>query len=514
MTKPKQYNRFYFAFLFFAATQPTFTLQSIQTTDDTTKIDSSRLKTEKGLMVFDYEVIPIAKNQSIDLLGVHYFAKWNDWLYVGFGLHAPMVRGDYGGFMTFDSTIHVQRNIFEHLFVDGGVSLGGGGGGSSVKQSVELSGTGGFGKGYLGVGREFDTFSAGVNYTYFEFIDSSIKSSQWNVFVQKPFSYTIGSYIDSTKMIELPYAFLEGSENILTLETNTIFQIDPKGSKTQTIHALSLQFSHFFTNAHYLFFGADIGYKGLPLYNQALHGIGYRYEFSPRTHLRIQIGLGSGGYSPDDIDTGSGLLVYPKILLEYLSEENLGWSFGGGYLVAPLGTSKNYTVGTALNYHLSVKQSSTKESARLKGFRFNLFAQTEFDAHVNSKKHHDIKMLSVQLDKLLNENWYLATQVSVAYNDFLGYPGYGEVAVGFGMQNKYVPSSRFQNFLQLLIGANVYGILFKPSIGTNYTIQDNIALYGQIGKTMSIDQMDLYRKDKNLRAYFIGFGFTYRFSLL
>ncbi|HXH64732.1 MAG TPA: hypothetical protein VNH42_04385, partial [Mariprofundaceae bacterium] len=102
------------------------------------------LRKAKGLIMLDYEVIPVPGNPSLDLLGAHYLHQLNPWLYLGLGLHGPLVYGKYGGFMIVDATIHAQHRLFDHAFIDAGASVGGGGGGSSIEQSKLLSGTGGF----------------------------------------------------------------------------------------------------------------------------------------------------------------------------------------------------------------------------------------------------------------------------------------------------------------------------------------------------------------------------------
>lgn len=520
-------NKIHLFILFSLFTDAAFASQQTQMVSDPvpdrannkTTFEQNAPTTAKGMIMLDYEVIPVPGSESLDLLGVHYFHQLNDWLYLGLGLHAPLVHGNYGGFMAFDGAIHAQRKISGDWFIDAGASFGGGGGGSSVEQSKELSGTGGFIKGYMGLGYEFRSFSAGVNYTYFRFMDSQINNSQLGFFIQKPFSYSTGSYAYSGRRIESDRAFPEAGENIVTLEANNIFQINPAGLNKGTINSVSMQFSHFLSDNRYLFFGADIGYSGLPIYNQAMGGIGYRFPLAPRVNFYSQIGVGSGGYSPDEIDTGPGLLVYPRISVEYLLNNNIGLSLSGGYLVAPKGSSKNFTLGAAMNYHLSGKQRNLRGFSAAKdpvyrGIRFNIFPQTEFNVRVANKTHQNINMLSAQFDYLLNDNWYLAAQASVAYNEFLEYPGYGEILTGLGIQNKFSTTNPYQNFFQVLIGANVHGILLKPSIGINYSLSDSLALYGQFGKTLSINKFNLYRDDKRFSAYSIGLGLTYRFSLL
>jgi len=466
--------------------------------------------------MLDYEVIPVPGNATLDLLGLHYLHQLNDWLYLGVGIYAPLVYGNYGGFMAFDTTVHAQRKLWGNSFIDAGASFGGGAGGSSIKQGQAFSGKGNYIKSYIGLGYDFPDFSAGVNYAHFRFINSPIKHAQLNLFIQKPVAYAIGSYADSGHKPESDYSFPETAENILTLEFNNIFQVKPQGSYKKTIHSLSLQFSHFMTSNQYLFFGADVGYKGLPLYNQVLGGMGYRFSLSPRVNVYSQIGVGSGGYSPAEIDTGPGLLVYPKLSLEYLLNNNLGLSLSGGYLVAPKGSSKNVTLGAAINYHLSPEEKGLGEATDpvFRGFRFNLFQQTEFNVRVGSKKHGNVNLLSTQFDYIVNDYWYVPTQGSIAYNQFLGYAGYGEILTGLGIQSKFSTTNSFQNFFQILIGANVHGIILKPSVGFNYGFSDHLALYGQLARTISLNKIKLYPDNLRFSSYSTGLGLTYRFSLL
>jgi len=486
-------------------------------TNDIEMLEKQTQEYVNAMILFDYEIIPLTNNSSIDLLGMHYLQQLNQWLYFGVGAHAPLVQGDYGGFMTFDVTVHAQKKIYNNLFINAGVSLGGGGGGSSVSQSTELSGSGGFIKSYIGLGYEFDNnISVGINYTNFKFIDSQIDNSQADIFVQIPLSYKVGFYANAAKRAHSLHDFLNSQENIFTLELNNLFQIEPTAAVKGMINNFSFQYSHFLNTNSYLFMEIEIGYKGRPLYNHIIHGLGYKTLLTHRLNLYTQLGLGSGGYSPNDIDTGSGLLIYPKMSLEYLFDDNMGVALSGGYLFAPTGTSKNYTAGIALNYHLTHKNSSVSSTKNLfyKGFRCTIFPQTEFKVKLNGKNHHNINMMGVQFDGFINDNFYYSTQVSVAYNDFKGFPGYGEALFGIGVQSKYIQSNKFQNFLQLLIGTNVNGIIFKPSIATNYSLSDRYALYAQLGYTTSVEVGSLYRKNQSMRAYNLGIGVTYRFSLL
>ena len=483
----------------------------------TTRSERSNLTKAEGLVMLDYEVIPVPGNKSIDLMGFHFFNKMNDWMYLGIGGYAPLFKGEYGGFMAVDATAHFQRRIFRNFFADAGVSAGGGGGGKSVEQSKILSGTGGFLKSYVGLGYDFQDFSVGLNLARMKFKKSAIDNSQLNIFVQVPFSYAAGSYASSgnrtisTEITDVRENSVDFSENILTLGLDNFLQINPEGLNKGAINAADLQFSHFMTKNSYWYANAGVGYRGLPLYNQVLAGLGYRIPISSRINLYGQMALGSGGYAPETINTGPGLLVYPKVSAEYLIDKNFGLSLSAGYLFAPRGSSKNYTFGASLNYHiysgdLASAANDSAEGIFYRGYRINLFQQTEFNVKDRGVATSKISLLSVQLDNIVNDNIYIPTQISVAYNAYLGYPGYGELLAGVGFQNKYYKGNQLQSFAQLLVGANSHGLILKTGIGLNFGLSDRLAIYGVMGQTFATDR-------EKFRSDYAGIGLTYRFSV-
>ena len=471
----------------------------------------------QGLVMLDYEVIAVPGSQSIDLMGFHFLNKMNDWMYLGVGGYAPLFKGEYGGFMALDITAHVQRRIFGNFVVDAGLSVGGGGGGKSVQQSVILSGTGGFVKSYFGVGYDFGDFSVGVNFARMKFKKSAIDNSQPNIYVQVPFSYSIGSYSSSGDRLfpadkrDTPGASLDVSENVLTLGLDNFVQIRPEGLNKDTINVAELQFSHFMTKNSYWYVNAGVGYHGLPLYNHVLGGLGYRLPVSSQLNLYGQLAVGSGGYAPDTLNTGPGLLVYPKISAEYLFSKNFGLSLSAGYLFAPKGSSKNYTVGAALNYHIHSGGTSSDTLGRTegilyRGYRFNLFPQTAFNPKSTGSSQSRLNMLSAQLDNIVSDHFYIPVQVNIAYNAYSGYPGYGELLAGVGVQTKHHKDSRTQWFGQLLLGTNSHGPMLKTGIGLNLGLSDHFAIYGMVGQAFGTNR-------EKFRADYLGVGVTYRFSV-
>jgi hypothetical protein len=478
--------------------------------------DGSNLGRAEGMVMLDYQVISVPQQKSIDLMGLHVLTKLNDWMYVGVGAYAPMFNGEYGGFMAFDVIAHAQRRIWRNLFANAGLSVGGGGGGKSMEQSKLLSGTGGFVKGYVGLGYDFTDFSVGANVARMKFKESAIDNTQLNVFVQVPFSYSIGPYASFGEKLADADArglFGDSSETTLSLGLDNFVQIDPEGSNKSTIRLTELQFAHYMSSNAYWYANLAIGYKGLPLYNQIIGGLGYRFNVSPRVNLHGQLGVGSGGWAPDTIDTGSGLLIYPRVAVEHAIAKNLSLSLSAGYLFAPKGSSKNYTFGAALNYHVLSGREGTGSGGASAGigylgYRLSLFPQTGFNVSRRDIDRPRINMLSVQFDSLVSDHVYIPIKGAAAYNAYLGYPGYGELLAGVGVQSKYRKGDRLQFFGQVLGGANVHGAIAQAGVGINYGLSDRLAVYASAGKTRSISS-----NDGDFRSDYVGLGMTYRFSV-
>jgi len=468
------------------------------------------------MITLDYQVIPVPQAKSIDLLGFHVLSELTDWIYVGAGVYAPLVKGEYGGFAAFDVTVQAQRKIWGNLFADAGLSIGGGGGGKSQEHSKVLSGTGGFVKGYVGLGYDFVDFSVGANVARMKFKQSVIDNTQLNVFVQVPFSYFVGPYTSSGERLTAEDAqrvFDGASENTVTWGLDNLVQIDPEGSNRATIRLADLQFAHYMTGSTYWYASLGVGYGGLRLYNQIIGGLGYRLTVSPRVSLHSQLGLGSGGWSPDRINTGSGLLIYPKVSAEYSITKNFGLSLSAGYLFAPTGSSKNYTVGASLSYHIQSGRddASAREASDgivYRGLRCSLFQQTAFNVRVHDIDSANINMLSGQLDTTVSDHVYIPIQASVAYNAYQGHPGYGELLAGVGLQTIYDKDDRLQFFGQLLGGTNAHGPILKAGIGMNLGLSDRLAIFASAGRTLASSP-----KDINFKSDYVGLGMTYRFSV-
>lgn len=470
------------------------------------------MRRNEALLMLDYQVIKIPGDAPLDLLGFHVHSKVRDWLYLGAGVYAPHVKGEYGGFMAFDVGAHLRYRLGGPWFATADLSGGGGGGGRSIAQSTVLSGTGGFVKGSLGLAYDFGPLAVGASATRMRFRQSLIDSTQANVFVTIPYTYLTGPFGRHGEALSAEddrRAAAEMGENMLTVTLDNFRQIDPQGSNKGAVRTADLQYSHYFAPDTYWFAALGVGYSGLPIYNQMLGGIGRRVRLSQGLSLYGQVGVGSGGYAPELIDTGPGLLVYPKLAVEYALTRSLGLALSVGYLTAPQASSRNHTYGLALTQHLRAGGSGDSGSAATwRGFRVSVFQQTEFNLRYRDIARDNLQLIGIQVDTPLGGAWYLPVQAAVATNDYLGYPGYGELLAGLGLQTRAGPQDRLQYFGQIMGGANVHGLGYKLGGGLRWLIDDRLSVHLAAGHIET-------RKSDGTRfsAHSLGIGLDYRFSV-
>ena len=485
-------------------------------TSDAPQPEGSGLRLDQAMVLLDYQVIRVSGDKPIDLMGFHVVNKVADGLYVGAGLYAPLVKGVYGGFTAYDIGAHLQRPLTGRLFATADLWLGGGAGGRSPENAKSLTGTGGFYKASVGLGYDLGDFAIGLGVSKMKFARSAIDGTQANVFLQVPFNYLNGSFSNHGRSLspdDAVQAAAASSERMLSVVLDNFKQLNPEGSYKGIFNVADLQFAQYFGRDTYWYAGLGVGYRGLPLYNHVMGGLGYRVPLAPRFTLYGQVGIGSGGYSPDKINTDAGLVVYPRIIGEYALTKDLGLSLSAGYLAAPKGSSKNVSVGLGLTQHFGVRNGftdagDTASRPAYQGFRVSLFQQTESSLRFAGVDRGSLKMIGIQAEALLDERWYIPLQASVAYTTYLGYPGYGELLAGVGVQTLGGSRERLQAFGELMAGPNVHGLAVKADTGLRYGLSDRAALRVAVGHIEARS-----KAGNRFTANSLSFGFDYLFSL-
>ncbi len=474
------------------------------------------LRANEAMILMDYLVLRVVGDKPIDLMGFHVHNKVADWLYVGAGLYAPLFKGEYGGFTAYDIAAHAQQRLTPQIFATAGLSAGGGAGGRSVEQAKVLTGTGSFFKAYVGLGYDFGNFSIGANVARMKFSHSAIDGTQANVFLEIPYTYLTGPFSSHGQRLspaDARQASEASGEKMLTVVLDNFWQRKPEGSFKGVFNIADFQYAQYFARDTYWYAGFGVGYRGLPLYNHVMGGVGQRVQFSPNIALYGQLGVGSGGYAPERLNTDAGLLVYPKVSAEYALTKDLGLALSAGYLVAPKGSSKNLSFGVALTHHIRVADapslgSGTGGLPTYQAFRVSLFQQVDTGVRFRGIDRGRLQMIGLQADAIINDRWYIPLQGSVAYSTYLGYPGYGEVLAGIGVQSRTSPGDRLQVFGQLMAGTNIHGLAVKASAGLRYGLSDSTSLHLTAGRIEARSAAG-----NRFIANSLGVGLDYRFSI-
>ena len=477
---------------------------------------------QHGLITMDYQLIPLGNYGHIDLMGLHYLHQIYSFAYVGPGLHFPLFYGNYGGFMTLDLTLHLHHQITHLFFINGSLSLGGGGGGSSVDQSRLLSGNQGhFYKQTIGVGIQFPSMLLAFNMSHFKFTQSLIDHTQFNIAIHKPISFSTRVPQNITPLNDPPDDM--PPDIALGFDLMSMNQNEPTGTFDGNIHAIALQFSHYpALSNNYVYFEGDVGIYGLPAYNQALIGLGHRYSLTKQMDIKGQFGIGSGGYSPTEIDTGPGVFIYPKVVLDYFIQPQLSLSLSSGMLIPIQGAARLATFGIGLNLHRNAFSRSgiQRITPYYRLYEISIFnqhyANVTFQDSTGSIDHDDLSLLSLSLNYYMNRKWYIPIQLAMATRDVMSYPGYGEGLIGLGFQSS-IDNHLLRPFAQVLIGANPFGLVIKPELGLRIPIQDSVSIYiqaGQLSPLNALDESNNLFSNLSLDATSFGIGITSQFSFL
>ena len=206
-------------------------------------------------------------------------------------------------------------------------------------------------------------------------------------------------------------------------------------------------------------------------------------------------------------------MVYPRIIGEYALTKDLGLSLSAGYLAAPKGSSKNLSFGLGLTRHLRVGDGPTAAGdttglPAFQAFRVGLFQQAESSVRFIGIDRGHVNLVGIQAEAIVNQRWYIPLQGSVAYSTYLGYPGYGEVLAGIGVQSLAASGEGLQAFGELMAGTNVHGMAVKAAAGLRYGMSDRSALRVAAGHIEARS-----KAGNRFTANSLSLGFDYLFSL-
>ncbi|WP_418650326.1 hypothetical protein [Tenacibaculum aestuariivivum] len=469
-----------------------------------------------GFGQIDFLDIKMPENEKdMGFTGIHYNFKLNNWSYAGVGFYGA-VSGIRGGFFTLGLNAGIQQKITKNIFIDTGIHFGAGGGAAAP------DGGGAFILPHLNLGYDFKYFSTTAGYSYVNFFDKgTIKSSQFNIAIQIPLSYTTTNF----KVRENTYSIdnlinsdwnIPSSNISLMVHLNNL-SVSNGNYKNKKIRLAGFELNSYLNKNIFFFIKADGAYHGIKAgYMDILLGGGYHISINKnQTNILAKFGVGAGGGG--GVNTEGGFLIYPDISIEQKLFNNMYASINKGYLTTPNTHFSATTLGFGLKYYLDKDGISSKEKNFTKAKFKGLEAIIKQDFYIaaardnNGRFNKDMHQLSLQVNFFINKYIYGSGQTSFA--NFGDAGAYAEGIVGLGIQSNNFLNNTTSVFLQVLGGAaggggisTGQGLIVKPSVGVNYKLTNKLNIRGGLGYVKA--------RGGQLSSTYLNVGLNYNFSFI
>ncbi|MBW3056975.1 hypothetical protein CU311_06080 [Prochlorococcus marinus str. MU1402] len=466
---------------------------------------------------FSFEEIDMPdEGENMGLYSIGAYNLFNPWMYGGITLFGA-ARGRRGGFFTGGYTLGIERKLTENWSLDTGGYVGAGGGGSAAQGGGLMI------RPHIGLKYDFSWSTVGLNYTYVDFPNGDISSDAIALSLEFPFSSPIFNLEDD----ELTVANHFGSEyrNVSShrshLAVRTRAYSPSSGSRTtsggpldESLGLVGVEYSYFLDENWFATFetaGAVSG--GVGGYAELLAGLGYRIPLTKSDRLALLPALTIGGAGGGAVETGGGFVARANIGLEYRLSPDLSLITDGGYLTAPDGNFDTPYFGLNLTHVMKTFAQdqkgaplTRKDRIETTKWRFRPAHQWYFNAQRRDTLSRDMQLLGGKIDWMKGDWWYLTGQGLSAYAGGAG--GYSEGHWGVG-----VFSPKWMNWKiygEMLIGAGGGGgvdsgnaLLYKPSVGLEYILNNDFSFQTGIGKVIS--------NDGNLDANTLDASLVWRF---
>ena len=455
--------------------------------------------------------------EHMGLYGIGAYEKFNPWLYGGITAYGA-ATGRRGGFFTGGYTLGIESKLTDNWILDAGGYVGAGGGGAAA------DGGGLHIRPHIGLKYDFNWGLLGLNYTYVDFPNGDISSDAISLSMDFPFSSLINnSDVNGTTVADYfgtGWSDLSRHRSHLAARVRGYFPAS--GSKTasgipldNSLGLVGVEYSYFLNKNWFTTFetaGAALG--GVGGYAELLAGLGYRLPLTKNDRLALLPALTIGGAGGGDVGTGGGFVARANIGIEYRLSTDLSLIMDGGFLTAPDGNFDTEYIGFNLAYVMETFAQDQKgaplaetDLIQTAKWRFRPAHQWYFDAQRKGGSSRDMQLLGGKIDWMGGDWWYLTGQGLSAYGGGAG--GYSEGHWGLGVVS---PTwKNWQLYGEMLLGAGGGGgidsgsaLLYKPSVGLEYNLNNDLSLLTGIGKVIS--------KEGNLDANTLEVSLVWRFG--
>ncbi len=476
-------------------------------------LNAESINTQDTAFRTSFESVKISDDEDMGLVGIAYLFEPNDYFYYGLNIYGTL-WGERGGFFTGGLITGLKYPIYKNLYLDSGVFVGAGGGGSAPQGGGLML------KAYLGALYQFDEYSLGLNYSRVKFPNGDIDSSGVSVVADVKFD---------TLFIDMPlnpevfsnYNFTNSKDYFTpTLQ----YYIPNDGTKKvngsaldENIGLIGIEYGAYVSGNILAYFESAGAFSGESTgYMEVLGGLGYSLPLAKSTNLQAKVSLGSAGGG--QVNTGGGAVSKASLNLNYNPTKHINAGLALGTYHAFEGnfdaTTARVNIGINTNFVSLSKSKSSLDYSFVNTQKFNVrvahqsyLASDTLRANSNEEAVH---LIGFKVDYFLTDNFYASGQASSAYSGEAG--GYMAGMFGLGYIQPLIQDLGLVG--EFNFGASGGGSLqsgngmtIQPMVGLIYNLTKKSSIEVLYGKIMAIE-------DNYMNTGVVDIAFVYRFDKL
>jgi len=466
------------------------------------------------------EQIDLPDNETMGLVGTSYLLHLNRNIYAGLGIYSA-VSGKRGGFFTGGLEAGFKKRMGPLWEFDAGIFVGGGGGGSAPQGGGLML------RPHVGLQYKTGIGKIGLQLSQVDFPNGDIDSQQIALNYEKAFNTLFSAHWLKEKRVRSYDNFTIRKNKPATQDVSFIVQnydlpADSRNTdgniQDKNMTLVGIEWDYFFDDNTFFRLqplgalgGDSDGYASL------LMGLGYRYNITNKTSLKLAGTLGASGGGR--VATGGGFTADAAMNLQHRFDNGLLLGLRAGVVGAPDGDFEATSLGLLLGYsdHPPAKKVFSGADIKPRHWRVRATHQTYRPRGDTRRKFsnvedsRDIHLFGLQTDMFMNNHIYLTGQAIGAYDGDAG--GYAAGLIGAGFMTPMWENSRLLFNTELMVGAAGGGglavgdgLVSQAMLGVGYRTSRASSLQASYGRIKS--------HNGHFEADVINLTFGLRFSTL
>lgn len=463
------------------------------------KSSAEDVSIHKNMFRTTYETVTLPQNEAMGLIGLDYLFDTQKNIYYGLGGYGALT-GECGGFFTLGIEAGYQYNVTDSIALDAGLFVGGGGGGRGV------SGDGLMLRPHVGALYDAKSYKLGAYYSKVKF-PGKIDSDQIGVQADIPFETLHVSTTDKDAIrkglsrlgsqYDFDWSSYYFSGMLQTYKPTTKARYVSGEPLQQTITLVGIEMGKYLDPSWFAY--ADVSGAargGVGGYMDGFGGLGYRWLLAQNIALKAKASIGSGGGG--NVDTGGGFMYKGSVGASFFPTKKLSLDLETGYVDAPDGAFSAMTTRFLLSHNFNVLDIS---SGGKHAQNYEDFESKKWQLRVGSKRYlasstlrtdkgtDPIDLISVKIDRFVNNNFYFTGQTDWAYSGYVGGYAVGMLGMGYNTEPIY---KQVSIYAELLGGAGAGGgvateggALVQPMAGLTFNINKQLNFQAGVGKVIA-----------------------------